>query len=297
MKQGTAWLALGLGGFCLSWASLLVKFCALPPLAVASWRLWLASGMLACWSSARQPGPLGPRPLVVAGALLAVHFASWIASLGCLPVYLSVSLVTTSPLWVALGSWKLFGEAPRPFALGLAFTGALLLSARSLQDDRAVTGEGIALALVGALSMAAYLLWARHHTPHSGQLSYAVRVYALAAALLTVTALAVGTPLWGYAPRQWGFLLLLALVPQLFGHTLLLFAVRAGSANWAALSILLEPVGSVLLALLLLHEHLGPGQWLGLILTLMGLGGLARGQQSKSGHSGDSLSQGEKRAI
>ena len=272
MRSWTAWLSLGLGGFCLSWASILVKWCHLPPLAVAPWRLTLASLLMFLWPQARRPSGLPPRVVLVGGLLLAVHFATWIASLDLLPVYLSVCLVTTSPLWVAL-----FSREPTSLpALALAFAGSVLLSVQSLRVDVQVQPLGVALALLGAWSMAGYLLWARAHQPQAGQPAYALRVYATAAALLLSVALLGGIPLWGYSSWQWGCLLGLALIPQLLGHTLLLLAVRYGSANWASLSILLEPVGSTGLAVWLLGEHLQPLQGLGLALTLTGLLGLTR---------------------
>lgn len=242
----------------------------MPPLAVAAWRLTLASLLMGLWPGARQPVELPARVVWLGGVLLAVHFASWIASLQMLPVYLSVCLVTTSPLWVALFS----REATSPPALLLAFAGTVLISFQGLQTVRGVQPLGLFLALLGAFCMAGYLLWARRHQPAAGQTGYALRVYACAASLLMGGAVASSTPLWGYTPWQWGCLLGMALVPQLLGHTLLLLAVRHGSANWAALSILLEPVGSTLLAIWLLHEQIAGIQWLGLAMTLGGLAGL-----------------------
>jgi drug/metabolite transporter (DMT)-like permease len=243
-------------------------------LAVASWRLALASLLMLLWSEARRSLDLSLRVVFVGGLLLAIHFATWIASLNLLPVYLSVCLVTTSPLWVALFS----RESTSPLALLLAFSGSVLLSVQSLRVDVQVQPLGVALALVGAWSMAAYLLWARAHQPQAGQPGYALRVYAMAALLLLAVAITQGTPLWGYAAAQWGCLLGLAIIPQLLGHTLLLLAVRYGSANWASLSILLEPIGSTGLAMWLLGEHLQPLQVLGLALSLLGLLGLTRRQ-------------------
>ncbi len=267
----SAWLWLGLGGFCLSWASLLVKACTLPALSVAAWRLALGTCLLSLWPSARCSPNVSGRVLLVGGSLLAVHFGCWIASVQMLPVYLSVSLVTTSPLWVALGAYGWFGERTSPTGLVLAFLGGVLLSLQSLRLDGAVQPMGMLLALLGAWSMALYLLLARRFQSQAGQPGYALRVYAVSAGLLFLGAVAVGQPLGGFSGQQWGLLILLALVPQAMGHTLLLLAVRRGGANMAGLTILLEPVGSIALACWLLGERLHPWQGLGVLLTLTGL--------------------------
>jgi len=272
----TAWFCVGLGGFCLSWASIFVKWCELSPLTIAAWRLALASLFMVAWPPARQHNPLSLRVTMVGGLLLSLHFATWLASLSVLPVYLSVTLVTTSPLWVAAGSRFLFQERLPWLPLLVAFSGTLLLSAHSLQLDQSVSPGGVFLALLGAWSMAGYLLWARAHQPHAGSASYALRVYGCSAVILTLTATLSGSPLWGFRPEQWLWLVLLALIPQLCGHTLLLLAVRLGSANSASLSILLEPVGSIILAVCLLGEQLSWIQLAGVALTLTGLGGLLR---------------------
>lgn len=275
-RTWTAWFCVGLGGFCLSWASIFVKWCDLPPLTVAAWRLTLAALLMLAWPSARQPNPLPLRVSALGGILLSLHFATWLASLQVLPVYLSVTLVTTSPLWVAAGSRLLFAERLPWVPLLIAFSGTLLLSAHSFHLDQSASLFGVFLALLGAWSMAGYLLWARAHQPHAGSASYALRVYAYSAVFLTLTAASTGSPLWGFHPDQWLWLVLLAIIPQLCGHTLLLLAVRLGSANSASLSILLEPVGSIILAVWLLGEQLSPLQLAGVALTLMGLAGLLK---------------------
>ncbi len=246
---------------------------------MASWRLLLASLILSFWPAARRPCHLPWRVVLVGGLLLGVHFGTWIASLSLLPVYLSVTLVTTSPLWVALFA----RERTSPPALVLAFLGTVLLSGHSLRVDAQVQPLGVLLALVGAWSMTGYLLWARNHQPEAGHPAYALRVYATAALALLTVALASGTPMSGYTGEQWLCLLGLAVVPQLLGHTFLLLAVRFGSAGWASLTILLEPVGSILLAVWLLGEQLVAVQVTGLLLTLVGLAGLTRSVTKSDG--------------
>lgn len=214
--------------------------------------------------------------MLVGGSLLALHFVTWLASLKLLPVYLSVTLVTTSPLWVALGSRWLFEERLNILPLSLALVGTLLLSTGSAPAGEVHSWSGVLLALTGAWSMSAYLLWARAHPQSAGTLSYALRVYAVAALLLIALATLTGKPLWGFEPRQWLWLGMLALIPQVFGHTLLLLAVRYGSANSAAQSILLEPVGSMALAVWLLQERLSLQEAVGAFLILIGLAGLLR---------------------
>lgn len=273
MRQ-TPILWLLLGGFCLSWASILIKWCTLPALAIAAWRLTLAGLLMGLSPEARMPLRLAPWRVAVGSILLALHFATWIFSLKMLPVFLSVTLVTTSPLWVQLASGWLFREPIRLrdwVALSVAFAGTVLLSHPGPAALQGVHATGVALAVAGALCMAAYLLWARAHQPEASGVNYAWRVYSGAALLLMLAAGLSGTPLGGYPSTQWSLLLGLAVIPQVLGHTFLLRALRSGSATVASLTILLEPVGSIGLAALLLGERLAPSQGFGVLLTLGGL--------------------------
>ena len=94
---------------------------------------------------------------------------------------------------------------------------------------------------------------------------------AAAVALLLVTLLA-GVPLWGYAWQAYLWILLLALGPQLLGHTSFNWALAHLSTTFVALAILGEPLGSAIFAFLLFGETLEPVQLIGFVLLLVGIG-------------------------
>src|SRR5690606_27998737 len=69
--------------------------------------------------------------LLVAGIVLALHFAAWVAALQRTSVVAGVVLVTTQPLFVGLAAWPLLGERPSRqlvLAIGVAALGAVLLA-------------------------------------------------------------------------------------------------------------------------------------------------------------------------
>jgi len=80
-------------------------------------------------------------------------------------------------------------------------------------------------------------------------------------------ALAVG----GVSSSSWGWLLMLALVPQLIGHTLLNHALNEVSAHTVALAMLGEPIGAAALAWVFLGERVGLQTLLGAALVCTGL--------------------------
>src|SRR5918992_5443201 len=82
------------------------------PLAISFWRCAAGAIVLAPFARAGL-GALRPgawRMPAVAGAFLAVHFASWITSLELTTVASSVLLVSTTPIFVALTAHFFFRE-------------------------------------------------------------------------------------------------------------------------------------------------------------------------------------------
>ena len=105
--------ALALGVLVVSTASILIRWAqaeGVPSLAIAAWRLTIAALLLApfVWFKARTEITAMPRATLglalASGVFLALHFASWIASLQYTSVASSVALVTTNPIWIALFS-------------------------------------------------------------------------------------------------------------------------------------------------------------------------------------------------
>ena len=217
-----------------------------------------------------------------AGALLALHFASWITSLEHTSVMVSVVLVTTNPIWVALFAPFLIGEKVNRqtlIGIAIAFVGGILVSfAEGDQTAAANPLLGSGLAIVGAVTVALYMIIGRRLRASLSLLPYIWLVYTTAAVILLITVLIVGTPLTGYAPESYFWMLMLALIPQLIGHSSFNYALAHISAAFVSLVTLAEPIGSALLAFIFLGEV--PG-WVQVIGAGLILSAVAIAQQSQ----------------
>jgi drug/metabolite transporter (DMT)-like permease len=80
-----------------------------------------------------------------------------------------------------------------------------------------------------------------------------------------------GSPLVGFNPESYIWMALLALLPQLVGHTSFNWALGYLPATYATIPALGEPIGSTVLALLLLGEVITPLKLAGGLLTLGGI--------------------------
>ncbi|MFH0768231.1 MAG: DMT family transporter [Chloroflexota bacterium] len=263
----------------VSFAAIFIRIAEAPPLVIATYRLCLASLILlpiGWMRSRRELHRLSRREIFMAllsGAFLALHFGLWIASLSYTSVATSVVLVTINPIFVAIGSRLFFGEPfHRQTVLGIVICltgGALVTYGNWRLGINSLLG-GL-LALLGALAVTGYFLIGRRLRQNVGLLSYTCLVYGSAALLLLLITLALGYSLSGYSITTYVMLVLLALVPQLLGHSALNWSLRFVSATIVTIAILGEPVGATAWALLILGEVPTLMEIVGGILILAGI--------------------------
>uniref|UniRef100_A0A7C4GCY1 DMT family transporter n=1 Tax=candidate division WOR-3 bacterium TaxID=2052148 RepID=A0A7C4GCY1_UNCW3 len=252
---------LGLGVVAVSFASVLIRLSAAPSIVIAAGRMAVAAVVLSpfFWHrfgrSRRELGRLRWGAAVLPGLLLAAHFALWIESLNRTTVTSSVVLVAMNPIFAALLSAVLLREKPglrTGLAIVLGVAGALVVAGPSLRSGISLSGN--LLALGGALCAAGYLIAGRGLRSGLSLLSYIYIVYITAAIALIAIVLAGRVSLVAVPPRAWLFIVLLALGPQLVGHTSFNWALRFLPAPVVAMAVLGEPVGTTLLAWALLRQ-------------------------------------------
>jgi len=279
VQQGRsrAYPVLAIGVVAVSCAAVLIREADAPALVIAAYRLALAAvptGTLALATGrcrASQGGLLA-WPLL-AGTFLALHFGFWIASLQQTSVTTSVVLVTTNPLFVGLASPFVLRErvsAATWTGIGIAAVGAALMAAEDVGEGVG-TVVGDLYALLGAVFGAGYLMMGRLARPQMSWVGYVGIVYPAAAVLLVGSVLVAGEPFTGYSAKTFVMLGLLALVPQLVGHSAIAWALAYVPAALAAVAILGEPVGATILAALVLKETPSGFEVAGALLILAGV--------------------------
>ena len=292
MPQRSRLLIVLLGGiFAVSTASILIRFArqaGVPALMVAAYRLSIATLVLSPIVLRRHTAELKRLTrrdwlaALASGVFLALHFATWVSSLDYTTVTSSVVLVTTGPIWVALASWLFLREKlSRAIVVGLivSVAGGIIVG---LSDS---AGFGLAgsqlwgdfLALAGAWFVAGYLLIGRQLRDRMSLIAYIFIVYGSAAVLLIALGLASGASFTAdaagvpYQPIGLVWLTLMALFPQLLGHSSYNYALRFLPTTYVAVVALAEPVGTSLLAFFLLNELPPPLTIVGALVILIGI--------------------------
>jgi DME family drug/metabolite transporter len=283
LSAGLLWGTGGLAG------SLLGQVAALPPLAVATYRL--AGGGLTVLAVLAVTGRLprlrraGLFRVLSVGVLAATYQACYFAAVAMTSLAVAtVIAIGAAPVLVLTA--EAVGERRRPgsaslVAIGLALLGlALLLGTSGHPLTRAGGGSlalGVLLALGAAAGFGALALIGRRPVPGlDGPATIGVG-FTAGGALLAVAALVAGALTGGlgfgghgfggleFAPTaaSVGLLVYLGWVPTALAYGLFFVGLRGVPASSAAVVAVLEPVTATVLGVLVLGQRLGLGGMVG----------------------------------
>ena len=289
-------IALVVATLAVSTSSIFIRFAQMdgaPSLVIAALRMSIATILIAPialtrhWDEIKRFTRTEILLGVFSGIFLAAHFATWITSLEYTSVASSVVFVATGPLWVALLSPMLLKEHISRIAvagLALAVLGGVVigladvctwngsLTCQSMQDalqGRATWGNF--LALMGAWAVTGYLIIGRKLRAGTSLVPYIFLVYGMAAVTLVIILFVSGNTPFGYEAKTYGWIFLLAAIPQLIGHTAYNWALKYLNATLVAVTVLGEPIGSATMAFFLLNETPSLMTIAGGVLILVGI--------------------------
>jgi drug/metabolite transporter (DMT)-like permease len=269
---------MAVGVVAVSMSGPLMAAMVVPPLAIAFWRNAMATALLApsALSTRRaELAGLGSRQLLLvaaSGLALAVHFATWVTSLTLTSVASATAIVSLQLAWVV--AWQLLrGERFGPGVVAgllLALAGVLVVSGVDLSLSlRALAGD--ALALVGGLAAAAYMIVGSRARQTVSTTTYTFVCYGTCSVALAVAAIVAGQALTGYAGGQWLLLVAVTLTAQLLGHSVFNHLLATTSPVLVSLAILLEVPGAALLAAWWLDQQPPAAALAGLGVILAGM--------------------------
>jgi drug/metabolite transporter (DMT)-like permease len=278
-KNALAFAALVIGAFAMGASPIFVRLADVGPFASAFWRCALALPFLAIWALSEPKETRAmfstDRAVVLSGLFFAGDLFFWHLSILATTVANATFIATMAPVWVAFGAWLVFREKiSKGNFLGLALCliggAALIGQSYSFASER-LLGDGYAL--ITSLFFGLYMLAVSNART---RLMIGAGSLAFMSALITTACLFVVAMLFesNFMPRSlhgWLTLLSLAIVSQVLGQGLLAVALGRLPATFSSLVIFLEAVGAAALGWLVLNETLGPLQFFGGALILLGI--------------------------
>lgn len=226
----------------------------------------------------REIGRLSRREwamLIAGGILLGLHFIGWTESLYHTSVASASVLVTTSPIFIAILGFLIFRKRiTRQTALAIlvGVGGAILMSLSDTEEGAFPNAAlGNTLALSAAVFVALYLLIGSRLRPRLGLMAYLLPLYAIAAVTTVIAVIIMGEGL-PQSETAWLVCVLLALGPQLMGHSAFNYAVGYLPPAHVGLMTLAEPVLATIAALILFSEVPSLIALGGMVLVLSAIG-------------------------
>jgi len=249
------------------------------PLAIAFYRMAIATLLLLPPALALKRKELASLArvdlwlLLLGGLCLGVHFGAWITSLKYIPIATSVVLVNSHPLFVVFASYLFLGERPtRRSLIGtvIGLVGMLIIGQAALSEVQLAL-KGDALALLGALAAVGYFVVGRKARARVSLLAYVTPLYAVCSLLLLTCVLISGDRLGPFEASAWAYLLALAVVPTIIGHTVFNWAIKHVRPTAISLAFLGEPVIASVLALIFFGQRPPLSTFIGGALVLAGV--------------------------
>jgi drug/metabolite transporter (DMT)-like permease len=282
-------LVLTVGIMSVSSGSIFVRLADAHPFVKGAYRMGIASLIIAPFALLFYRGEyrrLTKRDAgltLLAGAFLALHFATWITSLDYTSVASSVVLVDTIPIWVALINMVFGSQRPSRamwFCVLLSFAGAALVAYSDSSSSSSGSGLwGDFLAVAGGMAAAAYIALGGEARKKLSVVPYAALCYSTAGVLLWALSLGMGLRISGFTNVTWGALAGIAVFAQVIGHSSYNWALGSFSTGFIAIALLGEPLGAAIIAYFLFGEVPAPVALVGMAMIITSIVMAARNEK------------------
>jgi len=273
------WIPIAIGVIAVSMSAIFVKLANADAGVIAFYRMLFSVLIMSpvfFWKYTSEIKRLTKRDWsfsLIAGIFLAFHFILWFESLNYTSVASSTVLVTLQPLFAFAGTYFFFKER---LSLKTIISGAIAIGGSILISwgDFRISGSalyGDVLALIACGLVTAYLLFGQDVRQRLSLVTYTFVVYGISTITLFFYVLVKGESFGPYPADDWVWFILLAIVPNLLGHTLFNWSLKYVSTNIISIAILFEPVGAAILAFYIFDEYLITTQIIGGIIVIAGI--------------------------
>ncbi|MCS7111000.1 MAG: DMT family transporter [Ignisphaera sp.] len=263
-------------------ASILVRLSGASAVACAFWRLLLSIPPLLLLSIANRaklvyhPSYLRccSKYFILSGVALALHFILWMDSLFRIPIGISTTIVVAYPIHLLVLEAFTLREIPRgreAAGILIAFAGIGMFFSNAYTNS-SLTVVGVLESFIASILAAVYFYTGRLARKSLDVYSYAIPTYALGALTVAIyNHIFIRDDLLHQLSSSWAWLVLLALVPMIGGHTVMNYLLRYFKSSIVTSIALAEPIIATLLAIPLLAEVPSHNQIAALTITLSGV--------------------------
>jgi drug/metabolite transporter (DMT)-like permease len=260
----------------VSSTSLVVRSVAtVPALVLAFWRMFTASGMLWSYSVIRPAGKLSSankKRIIFAGIFLGCHFACFFLGIRNTSIANATLLGCMAPIFTVFISIFQKKKMNKMTYVGLivAIIGGGIVQSGDISLNSANL-FGNSIALLSALFLAITFVLAKEIRQETANVVYGRSLFFVASITVLFIATTTGDSVLNFTVGDIPWFLFLGLVPSIFGHNLLNYAVKYITPTAVSSVPLGEPIIASIFALLLFGETIPIGALLGGPVVLIGV--------------------------
>ncbi|MBQ5636721.1 MAG: EamA family transporter [Selenomonadales bacterium] len=269
------------GVFALSTSAIFVKIADAPSAIIAFYRLLIAGVVLLPFFLLSSKSRLEIavlqarewRQIIAAGLFLALHYVMWFESLKFTSIASSTMLVSMQPLFsLGLDRFVQNRKIKRTALIGciVALVGCIIIGAGDLRiSGDSLFGDILAFAAAGVIAL--YFFVGETVRKNVSALTYSVLSYLISAVILALYGILRQESFDGYSNETWLSFIGLALIATIGGQFVFNLLLKKVSASAVTMSILGEPIGTCILAYLLLNEGVMLQQFIGIAVIMSGM--------------------------
>ena len=252
-----------------------------PAVTISFWRMSFGAMILWFISIIKKQTPLNSKQLKrtwLAGIMLGIHFALFFGSIKLTTIANATFLGTLAPLFTFIIEKFILKRHHSKiilFGLGFAIFGATIIIGNQFDFSSKYTIVNL-LAIACSMFLGVGFIISENVRKEISTISYSRTLFSTAALTLFIISFFTQSSLFGYSKIDFIYLLLLGIIPTLFGHGLMYHSIRHVSPTIVASTPMGEPIIASLLAWLLFNEIIGFITLIGGIITMVGLFILAK---------------------
>lgn len=252
----TLFILIFIGILTISFSAIFIRMSQSNPLVIATYRMGISSAILfPIFILKREKIESNEKILfLLSGIFLALHFYTWITSLRFTSIMSSTVLVTTNPIFVSIFSFFFLRKRLKFktfLGIMLSLFGIILMS---YGGKFSINFKGNSLALIGAIFASLYIVTNYTLRKKYDLINIVFRVYSISFFVLLLLSLILKENLINLPKKEYLLLFLIALFPQVVGHSIFNYALKFLSPIFISLTILGEPVGATLLGMIFFKE-------------------------------------------
>lgn len=211
--------------------------------------------------------------ILSAGFFLALHYLLWFESLNFTSVASSIVLVCLQPLFsLALDRFVSRKKVKLTALIGciIALFCCVIIGAGDFQvSGKSLLGDILAFISAGVISL--YFFVGENVRKEISAVTYSIFSYFFSAVILLAYILLRKESLWDYTGQTWLAFAGLAVISTICGQFVFNLLLKHIPASAVTMGILGEPIGTCILAFLILDEKIVQQQMMGILTIMLGM--------------------------